>query len=60
MKKTKNRLAIIGVGKKVRDDHIPAIKTSGFFEIVALCDRNISSLQDLQDELQVECFETVE
>lgn len=56
MSDSKIKLAIVGVGKIVRDQHLPSIEKSGAYELVATASRNgtvegVNAYKDIQSML---------
>lgn len=53
-------IAIIGVGQQSRKNHIIPITKCPRFKLVALCDPNLSTLQELKNSLNVNIFEHID
>lgn len=53
METKKFKVAVIGLGRQSREDHLPGIVHSQFSELVAVCDKNESLVQSIAQEYAV-------
>lgn len=54
------KTAIIGLGKQMVEDHLPAAVESGNFEVMAVCDVNSEKVNDVSGKYQLEGFDNLE
>ena len=51
-----NRVAVMGLGKIARDEHLPAIASSDSFELVATVSSRVSDCLMLGRRVEVDAF----
>ena len=54
------KTAIIGLGKQMVEDHLPAAVESGNFEVKAVCDVNSEKVNNISGKYQLEGFDDLE
>ncbi len=53
-------VVVIGLGRQSCSDHLPAIKDSSKYKLIAVCDKNPQKLKDVSQQYEVPGFESVD